>query len=95
MKYQVGQMLKYIGPTDGQIHNGMIGVVEPADEHTRIARIIMGAPYYNMNFPGYFCSECSGHHNVDVAEEVLKPIDDPDEGEERITDEELDEELVK
>lgn len=95
MKYHVGQMLKYVGPSEGQMHNGMVGVVEPADSHTRIASIITGAAYYNMNFPGYFCSGCGEYHGVDVLEDVLKPIDDPDKDEEMVTDEELTEELIK
>lgn len=95
MKYHVGQMLKFVGPTEGQIHYGMIGVVEPADRHTRLAAIITGAVYYNMNFPGYFCSGCGGNHGVDVQESALRPIDDPDKDEEMVTDEELNEELTK
>lgn len=95
MKYQVGQMLKYVGPNDSGIHPGMVGVVEPPDVHTRIARLMMAAPYYNMNFPGYWCAGCGSAHNLDVAEDVLKPIDDPDADEEQVTDEELDEELTR
>lgn len=92
MKYQVGQMLKFVGPTEPVLHHGSVGTVMPPDRTTRFARMMTGAAYYTMNFPGYNCS-CGEHHYCSVHEDVLKPIDDPDEADERITEEELDEEL--
>lgn len=93
MKYKVGQMLKYVGESDGYLFFGMVGVVEEPDRETVMHRLAFGQPYYNMNFPGYHCPGCSEHHNVDAREDVLRPIDDPDEAEDRIADNE--EELIK
>lgn len=95
MKYHVGQMLKFIGASDPPMFNGMVGVVEEPDIETVTRRMMFNMPIYNMNFPGYYCAACDKHHNVDVVEDALKPIDDPDKDDEVETDEELDEELVR
>lgn len=94
MKYNVGQMLKYIGPSERGIHNGMLGEVREACQETQLTRIFTGQPYYNMYFPGYYCEECAENHEILIHESVLKPIDDPDADEE-ITDRELNEELLR